>query len=747
MEDKAMGENETKDSMDVSPEPSNSQDNVEDCEMNGAKENVSCTCDCGGSSSKCAYVTADDITNQTFETSDAAYNLYVSYARCIGFGVRKGDAARGKDGTLCRRRFFCNKEGKRHEKFISNPDRKREHKALTRTGCEAMLSVYFDTKSSIWRVRRLVEEHNHDLVPQCLVHLIPNHRGMTEAQKAQANAMHDNGLPTSKIMGLMVGQAGGYANIRFTKKDLDNHIGRSRHAKLLGGNANATISYLLGKVDVDPMAMAKYSPTSQNRLANLFWADGISRADYQCFGDVLAFDTTYKKNKYKKPLVIFSGSNHHCQTCIFGFALVEDEKTATYTWLLENFMEVMLNKSPNVVITDGDEAMKAAICKVFPNATHRLCGWHIQQNVTAKTKNKSFAEDFRKCLYVPWHPDEFEDFWVTMLQQYGLEENVWVHQEYEKRKSWACAYLRDKFCAGFRTTSRCEGINNFIKRFVHQRRSLLEFVQGLEHAVRDYRHNELVSQFKSVYGEPVLTTGLKSLELCAANYYTREILAKVKEEILGVVGFDIVDEENISTLIVLMVKECEGRQREYRVVYDLNTMNMECVCSRWSSEGYPCSHMFYAMKRLGLQKLPESLLLKRWSKDAKKYSDKTLVGSTVHDMERAFLMRYVALSVATAWMVFLGAQNGPSFHDTINEVYRLTNALEQKSGLKKQATKSPAQNLVDDPLVVKTKGAPKGRKERGKRKCTECNNAGHSKRNCRARNDKNIPSEGDGSGL
>ncbi|MED6195171.1 hypothetical protein PIB30_035493 [Stylosanthes scabra] len=91
------------DSMDVTPEPPNSQDNGEDCEMNGAKENVSCTCDYGGSSSKCAYVTADDIMNQTFETSDAAYNLYVSYVRCVGFGVRKGDAARGKDGTLCRR--------------------------------------------------------------------------------------------------------------------------------------------------------------------------------------------------------------------------------------------------------------------------------------------------------------------------------------------------------------------------------------------------------------------------------------------------------------------------------------------------------------------------------------------------------------------------------------------------------------------------------------------------------------------
>ncbi|XP_025703634.1 protein FAR-RED IMPAIRED RESPONSE 1-like [Arachis hypogaea] len=286
-------------------------------------------------------------------------------------------------------------------------------------------------------------------------------------------------------MGLMVGQAGGYANVGFIKKDLDNHIQRTRRANLIGGNSNAMISYLLGKVDVDPMAMARYSATNKGRLANLFWADGICRSDYQCFGDVLAFDTTYQKNKYRRPLVIFSCCNHHLQTCIFVFSWVEDEWTTTYTWLLQNFLEVMPNKSPNVVVTDGDEAMKAAIREIFPDATHRLCGWHIQKNVTANIKNKNFSNDFRRCLYAPWHLDEFEEYWENMIKKYWLDENEWVLNEYEKRKSWASAYLRDKFCVRFRTTSRCEAINNFIKRFICIHQILLELVQNLEHALRD----------------------------------------------------------------------------------------------------------------------------------------------------------------------------------------------------------------------------------------------------------------------
>ncbi|MED6115741.1 hypothetical protein PIB30_093605 [Stylosanthes scabra] len=140
--------------MDVNSKPLSSQDNVEDYVMNSAKENVCCICDCGDSSNKCDSVTVDDITNQTFETSDATYNIYVTYTKCVGFRIHKGDTTREKDGMHRRRRFFCNREGKRPKKFIynpdrNNPDRKREHKALTQIGCETMLSVYFNTKSSI----------------------------------------------------------------------------------------------------------------------------------------------------------------------------------------------------------------------------------------------------------------------------------------------------------------------------------------------------------------------------------------------------------------------------------------------------------------------------------------------------------------------------------------------------------------------------------------------------------------------
>lgn len=52
--------------------------------------------------------------------------------------------------------------------------------------------------------------------------------------------------------------------------------------------------------------------------------------DYSVFGDVLAFDATYRKIRYNTPLVIFSSVNHHNQSVIFGSAIVGDETEETY---------------------------------------------------------------------------------------------------------------------------------------------------------------------------------------------------------------------------------------------------------------------------------------------------------------------------------------------------------------------------------------------------------------------------------
>jgi zinc finger SWIM domain-containing protein 3 len=47
--------------------------------------------------------------------------------------------------------------------------------------------------------------------------------------------------------------------------------------------------------------------------------------DYELFGDVVFFDTTYRTSKEYRPLAMFVGFNHHREVVIFRAALLYDE--------------------------------------------------------------------------------------------------------------------------------------------------------------------------------------------------------------------------------------------------------------------------------------------------------------------------------------------------------------------------------------------------------------------------------------
>ncbi|RYR30103.1 hypothetical protein Ahy_B01g054939 [Arachis hypogaea] len=303
-----------------------------------------------------ARIGAEEICKKIFRIEQHVYELYTKFGKWHGFGVRKGDYGKDEKGMITMRRFFCNRVGLRDEKYCNRIDKIRSHRSETRTNCQAKLSIYLDKNSTRWRVEKVVLEHNHDLTPKGMVHMIPQFRGISEVAK--------------------------------------DHI------------------------------------------------------------DVL------------------------------------DESIPSYTWLLQNLLEVMCHKSPSVVATDGDDAMIAV--------------W----------------------LYGDLEVADFEDEWAEAVQVYGLEDKLWAMQMYDKKEMWVNAYLKRKFCAGYRMTSRCEGINSRVKKFLTLRHSILDLVQNLE-----YRNNKLLAQFNSIYNMPVMISCLDPVERCATAVYTRAIFKDVKKVI------------------------------------------------------------------------------------------------------------------------------------------------------------------------------------------------------------------------
>ncbi|XP_059591593.1 protein FAR1-RELATED SEQUENCE 5-like [Vitis vinifera] len=399
--------------------------------------------------------------------------------------------------------------------------------------------------------------------------------------------------------------------------------------------------------------------------------------DYVCFRDVLAFDTTYRTNAYKKPLVVLVGVNHHHQTVVFCCALLIDESVWTYEWVLETFLDAMMNKKPISVVTDGDKAMRKAIKKVLPDTCHRLCSWHLQLNAFTNVHIKDFSSIFARCMFMRGNEEEFEKVWHEMVANLGLNENRWVTEIYGKRKRWAEAYLHGNFFGGMRTTQRCESMNAYLNRFLKIRLRLYEFVQQFDRAILRIRQNEAKAKFESNNSSPVLSTKLSILENHVATVYMKESFLKFCEEM-----------KNAELFFVLGLVE-------------------------------------------HLEEIPQSCIMKRWTKLAKVYTRSVPVNETDNDMDR--FVRYGSLSSMCNKLSYFTSDTSSSFIEAKNEIQNLTARMEELynynlKGKKIAADGATGTNQVRDPNIVKTKGNP-GKVamnvQKGRR-CSRCKRVGHT---------------------
>ena len=73
-----------------------------------------------------------------------------------------------------------------------------------------------------------------------------------------------------------------------------------------------------------------FTTDKEKRLEHIFWSHPHSFDQYQKYGDVVVFYTTYKVNAYDIPFGIFVGVNNHEKKILFGCALLRNETTSAF---------------------------------------------------------------------------------------------------------------------------------------------------------------------------------------------------------------------------------------------------------------------------------------------------------------------------------------------------------------------------------------------------------------------------------
>ncbi|XP_028076355.1 protein FAR1-RELATED SEQUENCE 5-like [Camellia sinensis] len=526
-----------------------------------------------------------------FDSEQAAYNFYNTYGGKLGFSIRKAYANKNKHTKeITSRTFVCYKEGSRgidkRDPLVKNPRQE------VRCGCGARFSIKLDRISGKYLACDFVEYHNHDLVPQDCIHMLPSQRKISTTQAIEVELASQSGIPLRSAYELFGRESGGRASLGFTKLDQKNYLRSKRQKDLEYGEAGSVLHYFRKKTVENPSFFYAVQLDCDEQISNIFWADAQMIMDYAQFGDVVTFDTTYKLNNEHRPFGSFVGFNHHRETVIFGAALMYDETAESFTWLFQIFLEAMSNKAPKTIFTDQDAAMAKAIPIVMPDTNHRLCTWHLMQNavkhVSSVFDDVGVKAVFSKFMHDIDDEEQFRIQWDQMLDKYDAFDNHWLEQTFRVKEKWGWPYIRNSWAAGMSTTQLSESFNAFLKDYLNCDHNLMEFFMHFERVLYEKRYKELEAEYNLSQKLPrvsIPTVMLKQV----AEIYTKTIFEEFQNEYVQSIEASIIGTIHDGESTIFTIRTMVDGKKEKIVTMD-GGGSLSCSCKKFEVKGILCRH-------------------------------------------------------------------------------------------------------------------------------------------------------------
>ncbi|CAE5966327.1 unnamed protein product [Arabidopsis arenosa] len=508
-----------------------------------------------------------------FSSANEACQFYQAYAEVVGFRVRIGQLFRSKvDGSITSRRFVCSKEGFQHP---------------SRMGCGAYMRIKRQDSGG-WIVDRLNKDHNHDLEP-----------GKKNAGMKKITEDVTGGLDSVDLIEL---------------NDFSNHISKTRENTIGKEWYPVLLDYFQSKQAEDMGFFYAIELDSNGSCMSIFWADSRSRFACSQFGDAVVFDTSYRKGEYSVPFATFIGFNHHRQPVLLGGALVADESKEAFSWLFQTWLRAMSGRRPRSIVADQDLPIQQAVAQVFPGTHHRFSAWQIRSKERENLRSfpNEFKYEYEKCLYQSQTTVEFDTMWSALVNKYGLRDNMWLREIYEKRENWVPAYLRASFFGGIPVNG---AFDPFYGTSLNSLTSLREFISRYEQGLEQRREEERKEDFNSYNLQPFLQTKEPVEEQCR-RLYTLTIFRIFQSELAqsyNYLGLKTYEEGAISRFLV---RKCGNENEKHAVTFSASNLNASCSCQMFEYEGLLCRHILKVFNLLDIRELPSRYILHRWTKNA-----------------------------------------------------------------------------------------------------------------------------------
>ncbi|KAH6830760.1 FAR1-related sequence 4 [Perilla frutescens var. hirtella] len=619
-----------------------------------------------------------------FDTHEAAYAYYKEYAKSVGFGTAKLSSRRSRASKeFIDAKFSCIRYGNKQQSDDAiNP------RPSPKIGCKASMHVKRRPNGK-WYIHSFVKEHNHELLP-AQAHFFRSHRNADSVN-------NEAKVRKKKVPASVMKHYGAY---QFSGSRMDNVIrnqhDRGRFLSLEEGGAQVLLEFCSHMHEENPKFFYALDFNEEHRLRNVFWVDAKGVEDFTYFSDVVSLDVTYFTSKYRVPLVLFIGVNHHIQPTLLGCGLIADETLYTFIWLMQSWSLAMGGRSPKVLLTDQNEAIKAAVPLVFPETHHYFHLWHILERLPRRLDylsiwHETFTGKLNKCIYKSWNDEKFEKKWWKLTERFNLQEDEWIQSLYEDRKLWVPAFMKDVSFAGLSAASRSESLNSFFDKYIHGETSLRDFIGKYESILEDRYEGEAKANFDAWHETPELKSP-SPFEKQMLLVYSHEIFRKFQMEVLGAAACHMKKENEDDTTVIYGVKDFENNL-DYLVEWNELKSDIYCSCRSFQYKGYLCRHCIVVLQMSGVFSIPFKYILQRWTNAA----TSRIPLSEKLDEVQAKVRRYNDLCRRA---IILGEEGSLSNESYNNAVAAINEALKQCTNVNQPSDQNGLRPNVSAPLAI-----------------------------------------------
>ncbi|EXX53672.1 hypothetical protein RirG_241820 [Rhizophagus irregularis DAOM 197198w] len=416
------------------------------------------------------------------------------------------------------------------------------------------------------------------------------------------------------------------------------HHAAKLYAKLLESSQNNPLWKVAIKFD------------DKNTLTHLFWMAPLQIELWYRYSDIVIQDVTCKTNRYDMALSLFVILDENRNIRLVAQVLLIDETKESHEWAFKQINLATNNIHPQVMMTDADLAVHAAIRSTFHTTYPMHCTFHINQNLIKKLQKllgKRFYE-FSTQFYATCntlHKPIFESKWQTLINQYPEAKQYLTNTLYNTKEAWAHPWTCRKFTAGLHASSPVESINAWIKNYIFNSNiSLCELAEkaaipciSTQISIPSFMFTSIDKKLEEYLPPAILDLQRNEIRQCvfySALQVNQEVISEFEEYQLPtnqhledipdarqITASCMISDVNKNQIMSMWTVAVENKLVEKHFVILLTNGSHYCSCLSLINKGIICRHYFQIMLCSPTAKFHLKLIPSRWyyrNKDASK---------------------------------------------------------------------------------------------------------------------------------